>query len=98
MVFTDDLIDLLIGGLIEERFSSNTQEEGVISYTDYRATLQRMYPRWVKYFDAFFVEGNSYQEIAEEFKVTDQHVEELVNKIRGVTVMYLYKKMLGAKK
>lgn len=95
MIFTDDLVDMLIGALIEERFQSSVAEEGVINYTDFRATLKRMYPRLVKYFDDFFIRGLTIKEMKEEHGT---NAEMQINKLRGFAVMYLYKKIAKEEK
>lgn len=103
MIFDDDTIDLIISALLEEYHASDVAQESTITYLDYMATMKRLYPRSVPLFEMFYLEGMTVEEIIEKLKIPIEKIEDKaaiiekiedkINRIRGFTVMYLYKNM-----
>lgn len=96
-MITDEVIDGMIRALIEEGRSGKGRESDIISYTDYMATLKRIYPNLVSYFTSFYIEGEICRVIANKTKKKQSYVEGQINKIRGFTVVYFYKIICGEK-
>lgn len=92
MIFTDDFVDLMINALIEEYNNSAVSEDSMICFSDYISTLKRMYPNLIKYFEDYFLKGLTVKEIASKNKYTIDTVVGNLNKIRGFTVVYFYKR------
>jgi DNA-directed RNA polymerase specialized sigma24 family protein len=93
MIFNDDTIDLIINALIEEYYATDVAQESIITYLDYMATMKRLYPRSVPLFEMFYLLGMSVEEIAEKLKAPIEKIEDKIDRIRGITVVYLYKNM-----